>query len=150
MLKLHSILILFFLTVFSSCAIGSSSVISSFEQGYAQGKKERDQANTLLQNVTTILAAASSLYQKNHSSADVSKENIQQLLTDQKDLFKTPWNTDIVISAQTKDSISVTILKTPKDICKMFMDGMRSVRYQLNSCNQNGPTDIKLIVTEIN
>lgn len=99
-------------------AIAAMIIVMSIR--YYQSANASQQVNTLLGQVTSIVAAADSLAQASgsYSAAGVTTATIQALVPTNS--MRTPWGTDITVTPVAASSFTINIPAVPGNVCPLI------------------------------
>ena len=118
---------------------------------YYQSASSSQQANSVLNQVLAITAAADSLAQPSGSYqvANISTASLEPLLPNGSNAFITPWGTSITIGSPQSNSYQVTIPDTPSGVCPLLISKLNTNNHYSNltpatpdACTRGGATSI--------
>lgn len=107
-------------------AIAAMIIVMSVR--YYQSASSSQQANSVLNQVLAITAAADSLSQSSGSYqvANISTTTLEPLLPNGPNAFITPWGTNITIGSPQANSYPVTIPDVPSGVCPLLVSKLNT------------------------
>lgn len=102
-------------------AIAAMVIVMSVR--YYQSASSSQQANSILQQIQGITAAADGLAQASGSYATgaVDNTNLAPLMPGGTNAFITPWGTDITVDGATGTTYNVSIADAPSGVCPLVV-----------------------------
>ena len=122
-------------------AIAAMVIVMSVR--YYQSANASQQTNTVLSQITSIVAAADSLAQPTGSYAtSVTTAKVQAILP--ANSMTTPWGTAITISAPAASSYTINIPSMPADVCPLVTGKLGTNNHftVITACAASGPTTV--------
>jgi type II secretory pathway pseudopilin PulG len=141
-----SILGVTLLEVMLVLAIAAMIIVMSVR--YYQSASSSQQANSVIEQLQSITAAADGLAQASGSydAASISTATLTPLLPNGTYAFTTPWGTDITIGTPSASSYSVSIADAPSGVCPYIVSKLSTNNHysgiSSNTCGTTGPTTI--------
>lgn len=128
-------------------AIAAMIIVMSVR--YYQSATSSQQANSLLQQIQAITAAADGLAQStgSYSAAGVNTTTVQALVP--QNSMTTPWGTDITIPSATATTYTVNIASVPSGVCPLVLSKLQANNHYSTSttCSSSSATTINYVYT---
>lgn len=113
-------------------AIAAMIIVMSVR--YYQSASSSQQANSVLEQIQSITAAADGLAQSSGSykEADIGNSALYPLLPNGSYAFITPWGTDITVDNPQPNSYDVTIPDPPSGVCPLIVTKLATNNHYYN------------------
>lgn len=121
-------------------AIAAMIIVMSVR--YYQSAQAANQANSIVQAVTGVVAASDSLAQASGSYVGtVSTANVQALVPTNS--MTTPWGTAMTIAVNSASSYTLTVPGVPQNVCPLMRSKLSANSHftALTACNAAGTTN---------
>lgn len=130
-------------------AIAAMIIVMSIR--YYQSANASQQANSVTEMVTAIVAAADGLAQPvgSYKTAGVSKDSIAPLLPATG--LTTPWQTSVDVAATGDNTFTITIPSTPAAVCPLVVAKLKADNHFTQTaptaCNASSTTNLVITYT---
>lgn len=121
-------------------AIAAMIIVMSVR--YYQSSTASQQANSALEQIQAITAAADGMAQASGTYTGVSYNSVRLLMPNK--VMTTSWGGSISIDGQTNTSYDVTLGETPPAVCQMLLSKMQAnTQYNITTTNCDSAGDFK-------
>lgn len=128
-------------------AIAAMIIVMSVR--YYQSATSSQQANSTMQQIQAITAAADGLAQStgSYSAGGVTTPTVQALVP--QNSMTTPWGTSITVPTATATTYTVTIPAVPSAVCPLIVSKLQANNHYATTatCTASAPTDVTYTYT---